>query len=95
MCLARCSLVSRFFFACRARWHDQLGGTTYFDYKDLDLNIAGFDNRTVAFLTEMGYNTTWQAPGSTSTSHVIARLPDGQYEASSDPRKSAGYGAAF
>lgn len=70
----------------QARWHDQLSGVTYFELPDPELGIAGFNNGTVAFLAEQGYNVTYEGEAG-STSHVIIRFSDGMYEAASDPRK--------
>jgi gamma-glutamyltranspeptidase/glutathione hydrolase len=56
--------------------------------------LVGYNNGTVAYMKSLGYNVTYQGI-SGSTSHVVARLPDGSFEAASDPRKAAGYGAAF
>lgn len=77
------------------RWHNQLSGITYFEYPDPDLGLAGYDNGTVAYFRDLGYNITFQDPTVGSTSHAITRLPDGRLLAASDPRKSAGYGAAY
>jgi len=76
------------------RWHDQLGGSTLFELPDLSKGLVGYDNGTVAYMKSLGYNTTYQGITG-STSHVVARLPDGRLEAAADPRKQAGYGAAF
>lgn len=76
------------------RWHDQLSGVTYFELPALAQGLPGFNNGTVAYLKGLGYNATYQGITG-STSHVVARLPNGQFEAASDPRKVAGHGAAF
>ncbi|KAF5383428.1 hypothetical protein D9757_006100 [Collybiopsis confluens] len=77
-----------------SRWHDQLDGNTYFEYKDESVGIPGYDNRTVAYFSELGYNITYQ--GTTgSTAHVVIRHPNGTIEAANDPRKAAGAGLAF
>ena len=78
----------------QSRWHDQLSGQTYFELPAPDLGIAGFDNSTTTYLAQQGYNVTYQGETG-STSHVIIRTKEGLYEAASDPRKVAGYGAAF
>ena len=80
---------------CRPRWHDQLNGITYFEYANPSHGLVGFDNTTVAYFRELGYNITYQDPLGGSTSHAISRLPNGDFLAQSDPRKWAGYGAAF
>lgn len=76
------------------RWHDQLSGLTYVELPAPELGLRGFDNGTADYLAELGHNITYQGV-SGSTSHVIIRFPDGQLEAASDPRKSAGKGAAY
>ncbi|KAF7985831.1 hypothetical protein HWV62_504 [Athelia sp. TMB] len=49
------------------RWHDQLTGETYFEWKDDDLGLPGFPNSTVSYLAGLGYNTTYEdLTGSTS-----------------------------
>ncbi|KAJ6473463.1 gamma-glutamyltranspeptidase-domain-containing protein [Mycena vulgaris] len=53
------------------RWHDQLGGLTYFEIKNDALGIAGFDNATVAYMKALGYNTTYEDL-SGSTSHELS-----------------------
>ncbi|CAK9781151.1 gamma-glutamyltranspeptidase [Cutaneotrichosporon oleaginosum] len=80
-----------------ARWHDQLSGITYFDWPDPDrpIPLAGYSNETVDFFKDLGYNVSYQSPYSTSTSHVIARLPSGEWLAATDPRKPAGRGQAY
>lgn len=79
----------------RPRWHDQLNGRTYFEYANPSHGLTGYDNSTVAYFRELGYNITYQDPLGGSTSHAISRLPNGNFLAQSDPRKWAGYGAAF
>ncbi|KIK69082.1 hypothetical protein GYMLUDRAFT_152648 [Collybiopsis luxurians FD-317 M1] len=76
------------------RWHDQLDGSTYFEYKDETVGIAGYDNGTVAYFKALGYNITYQGT-SGSTAHVVIRQPNGTIEAANDPRKAAGAGLAF
>ena len=77
-----------------ARWHDQLGGSTTFEYSDADLSIVGYNNGTVGYLAGLGYNVTFVAPGG-SVSQAIGRLEDGSYLAQADTRRISGYGAAF
>lgn len=79
------------------RWHDQLSGKTWFDSNDMShpIPLYGFDNATVAFMGARGHNVTYQDPYSTSTSHCISRLPNGDWLAASDPRKPAGRGQAY
>ncbi|KAJ6552579.1 gamma-glutamyltranspeptidase [Mycena vulgaris] len=76
------------------RWHDQLGGLTYFEIKNDALGLAGFDNATVAYMKALGYNTTYEDL-SGSTSHVVTRAKNGTITAAADPRKAAGRGAAY
>jgi len=76
------------------RWHDQLSGMTYFEWKDDSLGIMGYDNNTVAYLASLGYNTTYEDLTG-STSDVVARSSNGTITAASDPRKAAGRGSAF
>ncbi|EIN11385.1 gamma-glutamyltranspeptidase [Punctularia strigosozonata HHB-11173 SS5] len=77
----------------QSRWHDQLTNVTYFEISAPNLGIAGFSNATVAYLAGLGYNITYEDE-SGSTAHVIGKK-DGVYTAASDPRKTAGRGAAF
>lgn len=77
-----------------SRWHDQLSGVTYLEWAAPQVGIAGYSNETAAYLKDIGYNITYQDT-SGSTSHVIIRFRDGMLEAASDPRKAAGYGAAY
>lgn len=77
------------------RWHDQLSGITYFELPNQALGLTGYDNGTVSYFRQLGYNVTYQDPTAGSTSHAIGRLPDGNFLAASDPRKPAGYGAAI
>lgn len=72
-----------------------MSGTTFFDYPYPAYGLSGYDNGTVAYFRQMGYNITYQDPTSSSVSHAIGRLPDGNYLAAADPRKPAGYGAAL
>jgi len=76
------------------RWHDQLTGVTYFEWKNDTLGIVGFNNATVAYLASLGYNTTYEDLTG-STSQVVARAKDGTITAASDPRKVASGGAAY
>ncbi|KAJ4480098.1 gamma-glutamyltranspeptidase [Lentinula aciculospora] len=77
-----------------SRWHDQLDGNTYFEYKSENVGIAGYDNATVAYFREMGYNISYQSTTG-STAHVVIRQPNGTIEAANDPRKAAGAGLAY
>lgn len=77
------------------RWHDQLSGITYFEFPRLDLGVEGYNNGTVGYFKDLGYNITYEDPYTGSTSHAIARLPNGELLAATDPRKPAGYGAAY
>ncbi|KAJ7138819.1 gamma-glutamyltranspeptidase [Mycena filopes] len=76
------------------RWHDQLSGVTYFEVGSDALGVRGFDNGTVAYMKGLGYNVTYEDL-SGSTSHVVGRAKNGTITAASDPRKSAGRGAAY
>ncbi|TFY82687.1 hypothetical protein EWM64_g1327 [Hericium alpestre] len=76
------------------RWHDQLTATTYFEEARPDIGVAGIDNRTVNYLTSLGYNKTYSYVFG-STGHVITRSKDGVFEAASDPRALASGGAAY
>ncbi|KAJ3744073.1 gamma-glutamyltranspeptidase [Lentinula detonsa] len=77
-----------------SRWHDQLDGNTYFEYKSENVGIPGYDNATVAYFREMGYNITYEDTTG-STAHVVIRQPNGTIEAANDPRKAAGAGLAY
>jgi len=76
------------------RWHDQLDGFTYFEYKSENVGIAGYPNSTVAYFSEMGYNISYESTTG-STAHVVIRQPNGTIEAANDPRKLAGAGLAY
>ncbi|GAA98617.1 uncharacterized protein L969DRAFT_18069 [Mixia osmundae IAM 14324] len=76
-----------------SRWHDQLTNVTYFEYASPQVGIPGYSNSTVAFLTNQGYNVTYEDTTG-STGHVVA-LKDGIFTAASDPRKAAGRGSAY
>ncbi|KAL8287474.1 hypothetical protein RQP46_003332 [Phenoliferia psychrophenolica] len=76
------------------RWHDQLSGVTYFEWKDESVGIAGYSNATVAYMSTLGYNITYQGT-SGSTGHVAIRSPNGTLSAANDPRKAAGAGLAY
>ncbi|KAJ3714928.1 gamma-glutamyltranspeptidase [Lentinula guzmanii] len=69
-----------------SRWHDQLDGNTYFEYKSENVGIAGYNNATVAYFREMGYNISYE---------IVIRQPNGTIEAANDPRKAAGAGLAY
>ncbi|KAF7299135.1 Gamma-glutamyltranspeptidase [Mycena indigotica] len=82
------------------RWHDQLGVSTLFEgYGTVNaaagaaLGIAPFSNATIGYLVGLGYNVSTQ-DYTGSTSHVIVKK-DSTFEASNDPRKSAGGGSAY
>ncbi|KAF1998088.1 gamma-glutamyltranspeptidase-like protein [Amniculicola lignicola CBS 123094] len=63
----------------RPRIHDQLvPAYVSFEYD--------FDNRTVAFLEDLGHNVTWVAPGQ-STAQGLRRLRNGTFEAGGEPRQ--------
>ena len=67
------------------RLHDQLiPNQVSFEY--------AYDNQTVAFLSSLGHNVTWVAPGQ-STAQGLRRLPNGTFEAAGEPRQlnSGGY----
>ncbi|KAK6223827.1 gamma-glutamyltransferase [Colletotrichum tabaci] len=67
------------------RFHDQLSpNTAAFEY--------AYDNATTAYLTTLGVNVTWVAPGG-STAQGVRLLPNGTFEAGSEPRQknSGGY----
>lgn len=67
------------------RLHDQLvPNTVAFEW--------AYDNRTTAFMRELGHNVTWIGPGQ-STAQCLRVLEGGVFEASSEPRQlsSAGY----
>lgn len=70
----------------QSRWHDQLSGETYFELPAPEFGISGFNNGTVSYLAQQGYNITYEGEAG-STSHVIIKMKDGLYEAASDPRK--------
>ena len=66
----------------RPRFHDQLvPDVVEFDY--------AFDNATVAFMRSRGHNATFVAPGVAAV-QAIRRLPNGTFEAASDPNDEAG-----
>jgi gamma-glutamyltranspeptidase/glutathione hydrolase len=61
------------------RIHDQLTpAQVSFEY--------AFDNRTTAFLKELGANVTWVAPGQ-STAQGLRLLSNGTFEAAGEPRQ--------
>ncbi|KAJ0163446.1 Gamma-glutamyltransferase [Colletotrichum tanaceti] len=67
------------------RFHDQLSpNTAAFEY--------AYDNATTAYLAGLGVNVTWVAPGG-STAQGVRLLPNGTFEAGSEPRQknSGGY----
>lgn len=61
------------------RLHDQLiPNQVTFEYT--------YDNATVAFMKSLGHNVTWVAPGQ-STAQAIRVLPNGTFDAASEPRQ--------
>ncbi|GKT86159.1 gamma-glutamyltranspeptidase [Colletotrichum tofieldiae] len=67
------------------RFHDQLSpNTAAFEYS--------YDNATTSYLTTLGTNVTWVAPGG-STAQGVRLLPNGTFEAAGEPRQknSGGY----
>lgn len=63
----------------KPRLHDQLmPNQVRFEY--------AYDNATVAFMKARGHNVTWVAPGQ-STAHLIRVLPNGTFDAASEPRQ--------
>jgi gamma-glutamyltranspeptidase/glutathione hydrolase len=61
------------------RIHDQLvPATVSFEY--------AFDNATTAYMTQLGANVTWIAPGQ-STAQGLRRLSNGTFEAAGEPRQ--------
>ncbi|KAK1991084.1 gamma-glutamyltransferase 1 [Colletotrichum falcatum] len=67
------------------RFHDQLSpNTAAFEW--------AYDNATTAYLQALGTNVTWVAPGG-STAQGVRLLPNGTFEAGSEPRQknSGGY----
>ncbi|ROW00454.1 hypothetical protein VPNG_07929 [Cytospora leucostoma] len=68
------------------RFHDQLSPNyVSFEY--------AFDNRTTAYLEELGHVVEWVAPGS-STAQALRLLPNGTFEAAGEPRQLASGGFA-
>lgn len=51
-----------------------------------------YSNETTAFMSSLGHNVTWVAPG-LSTAQGLRRLPNGTFEAAGEPRQhdSAGF----
>jgi gamma-glutamyltranspeptidase/glutathione hydrolase len=69
------------------RLHDQLvPNQVSFEY--------AYDNRTVAYMTSLGHNVTWVAPGQ-STAQALRLLPNGTFEAAGEPRQSNSGGFAI
>ncbi|KAK1984168.1 gamma-glutamyltransferase 1 [Colletotrichum cereale] len=67
------------------RFHDQLSpNTAAFEW--------AYDNATTSYLQTLGTNVTWVAPGG-STAQGVRLLPNGTFEAGSEPRQknSGGY----
>ncbi|KAK4615605.1 Glutathione hydrolase proenzyme [Fulvia fulva] len=68
------------------RLHDQLvPNQVSFEYT--------YNNETVAFMKSLGHNVTWVAPGQ-STGHALRLLPNGTFEAASEPRQKNSGGIA-
>ena len=69
----------------KPRFHDQLVPN------EISFEWA-YNNETVAFMEERGHNCTWMAPGS-SSAQSLRLLPNGTFEAASEPRQlnSGGY----
>lgn len=68
------------------RFHDQLvPSTAAFEY--------AFDNATTAFMTQIGANVTWVAPGG-SSAQALRLLPNGTFEAAGEPRQKNSGGFA-
>lgn len=68
------------------RFHDQLvPAQVSFEY--------AFDNATTAYLQQIGANVTWMAPGS-SSAQGLRLLPNGTFEAASEPRQKNSGGFA-
>jgi gamma-glutamyltranspeptidase/glutathione hydrolase len=68
------------------RFHDQLvPAQVSFEY--------AFDNATTAFMQQIGANVTWMAPGS-SSAQGLRLLPNGTFEAASEPRQKNSGGFA-
>lgn len=69
----------------KPRLHDQLvPNKVTFEYT--------YDNSTVAFMKSLGHNVSWVAPGQ-SSAQAIRVLPNGTFDAASEPRQlnSGGY----
>lgn len=70
------------------RLHDQLvPNTAVFEWAGD--GIQGYNNQTTAFLANLGVNVTYVAPGQ-SVVQAVRRLPNGTFDAASDPRLAAG-----
>ncbi|GJC91003.1 glutathione hydrolase proenzyme [Colletotrichum liriopes] len=68
------------------RFHDQLSpNTAAFEYS--------YDNATTSYLTTLGTNVTWVAPGG-STAQGVRLLPNGTFEAAGEPRQKNSGGFA-
>ena len=68
------------------RLHDQLSPSqTSFEYS--------YDNRTVAYLEELGHNVTWVAPGQ-SAAQGLRLMANGVFEAAGEPRQKNSAGIA-
>lgn len=61
------------------RMHDQLEpNQVTFEWK--------YDNSTVAFMKSLGHNVTWVEPGK-SCAQLVHVLPNGTFDAASEPRQ--------
>lgn len=70
----------------QSRFHDQLlPNQISFEYS--------YDNKTVAFMKELGHNVTW-IPLAQSSAQAIRRLSNGTFEAAGEPRQKASGGYA-
>lgn len=68
------------------RLHDQLvPAVTSFEY--------AYNNETVAYMRDIGYNISYVAPGQ-STAQAVRLLPNGTFEAAGEPRQLSSLGSA-
>ncbi|KAL3426640.1 gamma-glutamyltranspeptidase [Phlyctema vagabunda] len=69
------------------RMHDQLSpDTVSFEYASETYGIKGYDNGTTSYLKSLGANVAFVAVGST-TAQGLRLLPNGTFEAASEPRQ--------
>ncbi|KAK0628790.1 nucleophile aminohydrolase [Bombardia bombarda] len=68
---------------------------------DVEVNTAsqvlvqnGFDNGTVAYLEERGHTVVWVESGHGSDLQLVRRLPNGAFDAASEPRQAQSGGFA-